>query len=279
MSVAGKSEFHRPFWNHLFEAESIEAPLLGKEEECFLHMERLLSHKDVACFIFEPLVLGAGGMIVYPAKPLDRLIRLCRESQVLTIADEVMTGFGRLGPLFACQFLRETPDLIALSKGLTGGFLPLGVTACKEGIFNAFLGKNLSHAFLHGHSYTANPLACTSALASLDLLLDPACVSKREKIAASHASFCDRWKGHPKLRRCESLGTLLIIEYSSEKSSYFQPMRERLYSFFLKHHILVRPLGNVLYLLPPYCTEEEELQFIYDQIVKTLEWKGIERIE
>lgn len=271
MSAAGKNEFNRPFWKHLFDVESIDPPLKGQENLSLLQLRSILNQGNIACFIFEPLALGSGGMIIYPSQGLDKLIQCCRQHQVLTIADEVMTGFGRTGTLFASEQVNEKPDLICLSKGLTGGFLPLGVTACANDIYNAFLGDHLHQAFLHGHSYTANPLACSSALASLDLLLEDTCSAQREMIAESHKEFCRQWQLHPKLKRCESLGTILALEYQAENSSYFQPMRDRLYHFFLSKGILLRPLGNVLYILPPYCIQNEELKLIYDQIILTLE--------
>lgn len=271
MSAAGKNEFNTPFWKHLFDVASIDPPTEGQEEKSLLQLQSVLSQDDPACFIFEPLVLGSGGMVMYPAGGLNRLMECCRQHSVLTIADEVMTGFGRTGTLFACEQVSEAPDFLCLSKGLTGGFLPLGATACTEKIFNAFLGDHLHQAFLHGHSYTANPLACSSALASLDLLLEETCFLQRERIAACHKDFCEIWQSHKKLKRCESLGTILALEYKTETTSYFQPLRDRLYHFFLSRGILLRPLGNVLYILPPYCIQVNELTFIYDQIIFTLE--------
>lgn len=271
MSAAGRNEFNRPFWKHLFNVESIDPPLKEQEEKSLSQLKELLNKGDIACFIFEPLVLGSGGMVIYPPDGLSRLIQCCRQHEVLTIADEVMTGFGRTGTLFASEQISEKPDLICLSKGLTGGFLPLGVTVCTQNIYDAFLGDHLHQAFLHGHSYTANPLACSSALASLDLLLEDACHAQREMIAECHKKFCRQWQSHPKLKRCESLGTILALEYQTEKSSYFQPMRDQLYHFFLSKGILLRPLGNVLYILPPYCIQSDELQCIYAQIILTLE--------
>jgi adenosylmethionine---8-amino-7-oxononanoate aminotransferase len=271
MSAAGRNEFNKPFWKHLFDVESIDPPLKGQENHSLSQLQSILNQGNVACFIFEPLVLGSGGMIIYSPHGLDKLIQCCRQHHVLTIADEVMTGFGRTGTLFACQQLIENPDLICLSKGLTGGFLPLGVTVCNENIFNAFLSDQLSQAFLHGHSYTANPLACSSALASLDLLLDNSCSMQRKMIEACHQDFCNQWRFHPKLKRCEHLGTILALEYKTESRSYFQSIRDRLYHFFLKKGILLRPLGSVLYVLPPYCIQADELTFIYDKIILTLE--------
>ncbi|MBA3815602.1 MAG: adenosylmethionine--8-amino-7-oxononanoate transaminase [Parachlamydiaceae bacterium] len=271
MSAAGRNEFNRPFWKHLFDVESIDPPIKGREEASLSQLHSILNQGNVACFIFEPLVLGSGGMIMYPPDGLNQLIQYCQQHDVLTIADEVMTGFGRTGTLFACQQLTVQPDIICLSKGLTGGFLPLGATVCTEEIFNAFLGNNLEQAFLHGHSYTANPIACSSALASLDLLLDIGCSRQREMIEIHHKFFCQQWCLHPKLKRCECLGTILALEYQAESSSYFQSIRDRLYHFFLNKGILLRPLGNVLYILPPYCIQPSELKLIYDNIILTLE--------
>lgn len=272
MSAAGKNGFNKPFWKHLFDVESIDPPAKGREEISLSQLQSLLDKGNVACFIFEPLVLGTGGMILYSPEGLDLLIQCCKQHDVLTIADEVMTGFGRIGSLFASEQLIEKPDLICLSKGLTGGFLPLGATACTQEIFNAFLGEQLQQAFLHGHSYTANPLACSSALASLDLLLENNCSLQREGIAICHRDFCQKWRFHPRLKRCETLGTLLALEYHADTPpSYFHSLRDHLYHFFLNQGILLRPLGNVLYILPPYCIQSDELNRIYNHIILTLE--------
>lgn len=147
----------------------------------------------------------------------------------------------------------------------------MGITACTQDIYDAFLGEGLQQAFLHGHSYTANPIACSSAVASLDLLLDPSCEEQREMIAKKHAEFCKKWEHHPRLKRCESLGTILALEYHTKSASYFDTVRDRLYDYFLSHDILLRPLGNVLYVLPPYCITAQELDHIYKHIAITLE--------
>lgn len=271
MSAAGKNEFNKPFWKHLFDVESIDPPLKGQENLSLSQLQSILDRGDVACFIFEPLVLGSGGMIIYPSEGLNHLIHCCKQHDVLTIADEVMTGFGRTGTLFACDQLNQNVDLICLSKGITGGFLPLGATACTEKIFGAFLSNDLNRAFLHGHSYTANPLACSSGLASLDLLLEEACSAQRMMIKTCHENFSAKWGLHQKLKRCEVLGIILALEYRSESNSYFQSLRNKLYYFFLNKGILLRPLGNVLYILPPYCIQPDELDFIYESIILTLE--------
>jgi adenosylmethionine---8-amino-7-oxononanoate aminotransferase len=272
MSVSGKTDFNRPFWSHLFEVESIDPPYYGHEEHSLKQLKDILKEDSAACFIFEPIILGVGGMTIYSATGLDNLLKACRDYDVICIADEVMTGFGRTGLLFACDYLIEQPDIICLAKGLTGGFLPLSVTACKSFIYEGFLSRELSKAFLHGHSYTANPLACAAALASLDLLEKDECALQRRIISDCHINFCLKWRQHPKLKRCESLGTILVLEYASgEAASYFHSFRDKLYYYFLENGILLRPLGNVLYVLPPYCISSEELNYTYDHIINTLE--------
>lgn len=273
MAVAGQNVFNQPFWKYLFHVETIDFPKKGREEESIMQLKQILHQGEAACFIYEPLILGVGGMHVYSANVLETFLRLCKAYEVITIADEVMTGFGRTTSLFASEYLTETPDIICLSKGLTGGFLPLGATACTQKIYDAFLSDDKHHALLHGHSYTGNTLACCSALASLDLLLEKSSEDQRQMIARQHEIFCQKWQSHPKLNRCVSLGTILILEYKGDlkTASYFQSIRDRLYYFFLDRGILLRPLGNVIYLMPPYCILEDELQWIYSVIIQTLE--------
>ncbi len=272
MSVAGKNDFNKPFRKHLFAVEMIDAPLRGNEENSLKQLQAILAKEDIACFIFEPLVLASGGMKIYSKEGLDALLSECKTHGVLTIADECMTGFGRLGPLFASHEMKEKPDIICLSKGITGGFLPLGVTAVKESVFQAFYSDDRSQALLHGHSYTANPLSCTAALASLDLLEKEECTNARIRIAKKQKAFVMKWKDHPKLNRCESIGTILVVEYkTAEGTSYFHPLRDRLYHHFLNHNILLRPIGNTLYVLTPYCITDNELEQIHQQIIFTLE--------
>lgn len=271
MAAAGKTQFNRPFWPYLFQVVSIPPPFFGQEADSWQAFEKTLDTGEVAAFIFEPMILGLGGMRLCSGETLAKMILACHSRGILTIADEVMTGFGRTGPLFACSRLEVTPDLLCLSKGITGGFLPLGATMAKEFLFNAFLSPDPGKALLHGHSYTANPIACAAANASLDLLLQPECEAAREMIETEHHKFQKAWRGHPKLLRCDVLGTILVLEYRVEKASYTHPLKERLSSFFLSRGILIRPFGNVLYLLPPYCMTREELQKIYSTIKITLE--------
>lgn len=263
MSAAGKNCYNTPFWKHMFPIDQIDPPYFGKEENAYRELKAILQNNQTACMIFEPSILGAGGMRPYSSEGLDKLIGLCKEHQVLTIADEVMTGFGRTGPLFASDRLRNTPDLICVAKGLTGGTLPLAATACTEALFERFVSSNPAHSLMHGHSYTGNPIACSAALASLDLLTSSLCQEQRNRIANRHVAFRDQFKTHPALKRIESLGTILILE------SYIQ--KPNLSKDLLKQGILLRPLGNVLYVMPPYCITDDELSEIYEALISTLE--------
>lgn len=271
MAAAGKSHYNQSFWPYLFEVHSILPPFLGREGESWKEFEDAIGTGEIAAFIFEPLIQGGGGMIPHSGEFLSRMIQICQEKGVITIADEVMTGFGRTGHLFACNSLSAAPDLICLSKGITGGFLPLGATISKKFIFESFLSPDPARAFLHGHSYTANPLACAAANASLDLLLGPECSIARKMIESEHLNFQRQWQHHHKLARCDVVGTILAIEYKTENASYYHPLKQRLIDFFRAEGILLRPLGNVLYVLPPYCIRRDELQKIYSLIVITLE--------
>ncbi|MCC5832784.1 MAG: adenosylmethionine--8-amino-7-oxononanoate transaminase [Chlamydiales bacterium] len=252
MSAAGKNGFNFPFWPYQFEVETIGRP--------FDQNARRLLDTDCACLIYEPRIQGAGGMRIYPKEELEALLNLCRQSETLLIADEVMTGFGRTGPLFASSFSLK-PDFICLSKGITGGALPLGVTVTHEEIYEAFLSNKRERAFLHGHSYTANPICCAAANASLTLFNE----ADRKRIEAGHRRFCFEWEGHPKLKRLEYLGTILALEFNGE-DGYYSPQRDILLRYFLERKILLRPLGNVIYAMPPYCTTNTELEIIYGSL-------------
>lgn len=273
MSAAGRNNFNRPFWSFLFEVKTITPPIEGQEELSLQELKKELLQDDVACLIYEPLIQGAGGMLLHNKRALERILSLCKESGVLLIADEVMTGFGRTLSLFASMQLDTLPDILCLAKGITGGFLPLAATVCQNHIFEAFYSEDKQKMLLHGHSYTANPIACAAALASIELLTSQDCLKQRQKISEKHKEFVSKYKGHPSLQRIESIGTILIVEHkTSLASSYFSPLRDKLFSYFLDHHILIRPLGNVLYVMPPYCTTEEQLDTIYGHIKHTLTW-------
>ncbi len=269
MSISGRSAFTKPFEELLFDVVHIPLPVAGQEKEVIQTCIRLIEEykNDVAAFIFEPLVLGAGGMLMYDAAVLNSLLRIYKENSILTIADEVMTGFGRTGKYFACDYLELQPDMICLSKGITGGTMALGVTACTADIFNAFLSSERAKTFFHGHSYTANPVACAAALASFELLIKDECLQNIRRIENMHLSFIGKNRDNTFMKNLRCRGTILATDFiTQEKTSYFNPLRDRLYSFFLKRGIILRPLGNTIYVMPPYCISNRDLEYIYDSL-------------
>ena len=293
MSVSGRSAFTKPFDPFLFDVIFIDAPIKGKEEESIQQMKFQISNppdgrasltSQISSFIFEPLIQGTAGMIMYEAEPLNELMKICKENNILTIADEVMTGFGRTGKYFATNNLSEQPDIICLSKGITGGTMALGVTSCSEKIYNAFLfdekiplsqGRGVRgevKTFFHGHSYAANPIACSAALASLDLLEKKECWENINRIELQHKDFVNKLRTlNLPTKDIRSLGTILAIEINTgEETSYFNDIKNTANKFFLERGIILRPLGNILYIMPPYCISNEDLKFIYDGIVEFL---------
>jgi len=270
MAVSGRSAFTEPFAPFLFDVEYLAVPVPGQEEAVLQRAEELFTD-DVAAFIFEPLVQGAGGMVMYEPAVLDKLIQLARRNDTLIIADEVMVGFGRTGKLFASDHLTEKPDVMCLSKGLTGGTMALSITSCTQTIYDAFLSDSPYKTLFHGHSYTANPLACTAGLASLDLTLSGDTTANLERIASQHAGFAQRLAGYANVENIRQRGTLLAFDLkSSGETSYFNTIRDRAYYFLLERGVLMRPLGNVLYFMPPYCTTNTQLQYAYRQVEELL---------
>lgn len=270
MAVSGRSVFTEAFSDFLFDVSFIPFPAEGKEQESIAALEALLQQGDVAAFIVEPLIQGSAGMCMYSANTLQQYFSLCKQYGALIIADEVMTGFGRTGPLFACHHISVSPDIICLSKGLTGGTMPLGVTAATQDIFDAFYDDDRTKMLYHGHSFTANPAICAAALASLDLLLADSCAADRQRIAHAHEKFSATIKGHRNVDNVRQTGTILAITIHSGSASYHSNIRDMLYRFFLEKKILMRPLGNIIYILPPYCITNDELNYVYDCITELL---------
>ena len=272
MSAGGRGIFSTPFENHLFQVEYIDVPIIGKEDESLRQLNKIIKHHDVAGFIFEPLLQGAAGMIMYSPQILSEMIHLCNENDILTIADEVSTGFGRTGKYFAADHLSHKPDIICMSKGITGGVMALGATSATAQVYNAFLSDDKSKMFLHGHSYTGNPLACVVAKASLDLLQEDDTWTAIKRISTQHHQFVSNVMNHPHVEDARALGVVLAVSVKSgSEESYFNYLRDRLYNFFIHRKILLRPLGNVIYIMPPYCITDEELNMVYTAISDLLD--------
>lgn len=264
MSVGDRSVFTTPFNDYLFEVSFLDFPTEENKERVIHEFTTLISSGDVGAFIFEPLIQGAAGMRMYSSEILEALLQIAKANQVICIADEVFTGFCRTGKFFATDYINTKPDIMAVSKGITGGTLPLGVTVCSTEIYKAYTSADITKAFLHGHSYTANPLSCAAANASYSILTSAECQHQIKRINSLHSDFVEKVKSHVLIEKVSVLGTILSIEIkTSGKTEYTNSLRKLIYEYFLGRDILLRPLGNILYIVPPYCIKEEELQEIY----------------
>ena len=272
MSAGGRGIFSTPFENHLFNVEYIDVPIEGKAEASLHQLKDIIQNHKVAGFIFEPLLQGAAGMVMYSPEILSELIKICKSNNIITIADEVSTGFGRTGKYFAVDHLSVYPDIMCMSKGITGGVMALGATSCTIDIYNAFLSDDKSKMFLHGHSYTGNPFACVVANANIKLLQQDTTWSSINRIISQHKAFADKIHQHPQVIDVRCLGVVLAVTISSESDeTYFNYLRDKLYNHFIHRKIILRPLGNVIYMMPPYCINNDELQIVYDAIAELLE--------
>lgn len=266
MAAAERGVFTDPWDDLFFEAYHVPPPLQGKEEAC------LQALSEVACegavFIYEPLVQGAAGMQMYSATALDAMLTTARERGCILIADEVMTGFGRTGRWFASEASSQLPDLICLSKGLTGGALPMALTLCQTYLYEAFLHDDFEKGFLHGHSFTGNPLGCAAALASLDLMESPQTWQAIAMMEAIYAERREELEAHPQLFGVRQCGSILAADLASASGNYLHPLRDRMYHEAMARGLLLRPLGNVLYLLPPYCSTNDEMHRAVDGLIE-----------
>jgi len=272
MAVGAPSPFNTPFGAPAFNVIHIPTPNQENLASLLDKISDIASEYNVAGFIFEPLVQGSGGMLMYEAEHLEVLINHCRQLHIITIADEVMTGFGRTGAMFACDHLETAPDIFCLSKGLTGGYLPMGITTCTEEIYRAFLEKDIYKTFYHGHSYTGNPLSCAAALASLDILKSEGYIEEIVRIVYKHQAFRIRLEQHSKVSNARQCGTILAFDIRTEEhTSYFNKNRDFFYREFIRRGVLLRPLGNTIYILPPYCITNDQLDIIYGAIEEVLD--------
>lgn len=282
MSVSDDSSFTDPFRRLRFPVDRVHSAYcyrcpVGKVRsnckiDCLGKLERLLEerHGEIAAIIVEPLLQGAGGMIVHPHEFLQRVRRLSTEYEVLLIADEVLTGFGRCGAMFACELAGVCPDLMCLSKGLTGGALPMGATVSTSKVHDAFRSADRRHTFYHGHSYTGNPLAAAAAVASLKVFENEPVLGRIKIIESIHRERLTAIQGHPAVGDVRMIGTVAAIELRAEDAGYTSHLRSKLYSFFLEAGILLRPLGHIVYVLPPYGISAADLHYIHDRIADAL---------
>jgi len=265
MSVSGLWVYNGPFEDFFLKVERIPLPTPENIDDILNRLEEFLSTGEVAAFIYEPLVQGAAGMRIYLASLLDRILKKVHAHGALAIADEVMTGFGKTGELFASDYAVEQPDLICLSKALSAGMLPLAATTCTSSVFDAFYDDSLARGFFHGHTYTANPVACAAALAGLELLRSEEMQEGIARISRYHTAFHQEMKGHPMVRNSRHIGVIYAMECAVDMERY-GPVRDKLYQYFMDSGAFLRPLGPTVYLLPPYVTTPNELEQLYGVI-------------
>lgn len=270
MSASGLSSYNGPFEDFLLKVERIPVPTEENISELLGQVEFLLKNHRCAAFVFEPLVQGAAGMKFHSPEGLDEIIKMAQEHDVLCIADEIMTGFGKTGKNFASDYLTNQPDILCLGKALTAGMFPMSITSCSQIVFDGFLSDEVSKGFFHAHTFSAHPLGCAAALEGLKLLGSEELTIRRKQISERHSQFVNRINEHRNVDNARSKGVILAIDLKVEVDRYGN-FRDELYQFFMQHGVNLRPLGNTIYALPPYIIEDGELQKIYDVIEKALD--------
>jgi adenosylmethionine-8-amino-7-oxononanoate aminotransferase len=272
MAASGISLYTQAFAGMFIDVVRIPAPVPGREQECLDMLQQHISTHSCAAFIFEPLVLGAAGMVMYAPEILDEMITLCGQNNVITIADEVMTGFGKTGKTFACDYLKTQPDIMCMSKALTAGTIPMAITSFTQILFDGFYSDDINKALFHGHTFTANPTGCAAALAAVELLNTDEMQANIKRISLRHLDFLQTLRTHSKVSTCRSLGVILALEITSDiQESYYGSMRTKLYDFFIANGIVMRPIGNIVYILPPYIITDEQLDNVYEVVMRALE--------
>ncbi len=271
MAASGISFFTEAFQGSLLEVVRVPLPTNGNETEAYALFEKQVQTGEFAAFIFEPLVQGAAGMLMYESTVLDRYLSLCKQHQLLTIADEVMTGFGKTGRNFACDYLSQQPDMLCLSKALTGGTIPMAITSFTQEIFDAFYSEDTNKALFHGHTFTANPTGCAAAIASLQLLESVEMQEQIQAVHTQHLQFQQKMEVHPRVKTTRVLGVIFALEVKTESDqAYYGALRNKLYAYFLENGVVLRPVGSTIYILPPYVITAEQLQKIYQVIENAL---------
>nr|WP_293304095.1 adenosylmethionine--8-amino-7-oxononanoate transaminase [Allomuricauda sp.] len=270
MSVSGLSVYNGPFEDFFIEVERIPVPTKENIDQILSQLKERLKKNDLAGFIYEPLVQGAAAMKMHHAEGLDQILILLKEHHVLTIADEVMTGFGKTGKHFASDYLTTKPDIMCLSKALTAGLIPMGLTTCTEEVYKAFYSDDIAKGLFHGHTYTANPLACTAALAALELLQTDEIQENIGNIIDWHQQFDKEMRNHPKVGGTRQLGVIYALDLNVKMERYGN-LRDRLFKHFMDNGVFLRPLGNTIYILAPFITSREQMERIYDAIRSAVE--------
>ena len=269
MSVSSLSVYNGPFEDFLMNIHRIPVPDGNNTDEIISQLKGIISSEAVAGFVYEPLVQGAAGMKIHDVEGLNTILKFFKEHDILAIADEVMTGFGKTGRHFASDYIETKPDIICLSKALTAGLVPMAITSCSEKIYDAFLGDSISKGFMHCHTYSANPIACAAALATIELLQSNEIQNNIKRISDSHRAFQAKIDQHPKVKSTRSIGVILAIDLNTTANRYGD-LRDKLLSFFMENGVFLRPLGNTIYIQPAYVMSNEELKKVYQVIENSL---------
>ncbi|HLV63979.1 adenosylmethionine--8-amino-7-oxononanoate transaminase [Galbibacter sp.] len=270
MSVSGLSVYNGPFEDFFLDVKRIPVPTSENKQAVLDQLKTILEQYAVAAFIYEPLVQGAAAMKMHDAHGLDALIGECHKQGVLTIADEVMTGFGKTGKNFASLHLENQPDIICLSKALTGGMVPMAITSCTLEVYNAFYSDDMSKGLFHGHTYSANPIACAAAIAGIDLLQSQEMQQNIQRVIRSHKAFDQRIKHHPKVASTRQCGTIYAIDLAVNMERYGD-LRKKMLDYFLANFLFMRPLGNTVYIASSYVITNQQLECIYQGIENLLD--------
>lgn len=270
MSAGARGVFNAPYEPLLFDVGRVPFPEAGHEQAALDALEAACRVGDIAALIVEPLILGAGGMLIYGAATLAEMARICRQHRVLLIADEVMTGWGRTGTLFACERAGIAPDITCVAKGLTGGALPLAATLATADVFDAHCSTDRTRTFFHSSSYTANPIACAAACANIEIWETEPVIERVRALEEMQRVCLTRFADDPRFRNVRQLGTITALDVAVRDEGYLAAIGPKLYAAFMARNILLRPLGNTIYVMPPYCIEASELEMIYDAIEETV---------
>jgi len=268
MSVGERGVFNQPYEPLLFDVDQIPFPHAGAEQATLDALEAACKATPVAAFLVEPLVLGAGGMLMYPPRVLSEMKRICEAHGALFIADEVMTGWGRTGTRFACEQAGVAPDIACYSKGITGGSIPLAVTMCRAEVFDAHYSTDRSRTFFHSSSYTANPIACAAAVANLEVWEREPVQARIDALGAAHAARQARFRDDPRFENIRRTGTIAAMDLKVKDQGYMASVGPKLYEHFQSRNLLLRPLGSTIYAMTPYCVTEAELDAMYDAIAE-----------
>lgn len=267
MSIGARGVFNQAYEPILFDVARIPYPAAGREQETLDALEAHCKASDTAALIIEPLVLGSGGMLFYSAETLTAMHAICAAHGVLFIADEVMTAWGRTGTLLACEQAGVVPDILCLSKGLTGGAIPLAVTMASEPIYAAHYSTDRARMFFHSSSYTANPMACAAASVNLAIWREEPVLGIVADLARRQADWLAKLGRFCNIDNPRTLGTIAALDFrSTGKGGYLDDLAPRLLAFFRERGVLLRPLGNTVYVMPPYCITDDQLAQVWDAI-------------